>query len=177
MELWDSVRVSDNASARGLVLERETSVVKILGTILVAALAVNGQPAAKPDFSGQWKANTAKSNFAGLPPPEFITRNITHAEPALTIVEEQRPALGDEKVTRKYVTDGSASTFESAGVTVSTSAVWKERTLLVNSSVADIGLTISDEMTLSDDGKTLTSAIRISSAQGDVDITVVFERQ
>jgi hypothetical protein len=32
-------------------------------------------------------------------------------------------------------------------------------------------------MTLSDDGKTLTSAIRISSAQGDVDITVVFERQ
>ena len=115
MELWDSVRVSDNASARGLVLERETSVVKILGTILVAALAVNGQPAAKPDFSGQWKANTAKSNFAGLPPPEFITRNITHAEPELTIVEEQRPALGDEKVTRKYVTDGSASTLRKRG--------------------------------------------------------------
>ena len=112
-----------------------------------------------------------------MPPPEFITRNITHAEPALTIVEEQRPALGDEKVTRKYLTDGSASTFDSAGVTVSTSAAWKERTLLVNSSVADIGLTISDEMTLSGDGQTLTSAIRISSAQGDVDITVVFERQ
>jgi hypothetical protein len=160
-----------------LDLEEETSVLKILGTILVAALAVTGQPAAKPDFSGEWKMNAAKSNFGAIAAPEFITRSITHAEPSLTIVEEQRPAMGDEKVTRQYVTDGSPTTFQSGGATVKTSAVWKEKTLQVNSSVDEIGLTFVDHMSLSDDGKTLTSAVTISSPQGDVDLTLVFERQ
>jgi hypothetical protein len=152
-------------------------VVKILGAILVAALTITGQSAAKPDFSGEWKMNAARSNFGAVPAPEFITRSITHAEPALTIVEEQRPAMGDEKVTRQYVTDGSPTTFQSGGATVKTSAVWKDKILLVNSSVDEIGLTFVDHMSLSDDGKTLTSTVRISSPQGDVDLTVVFERQ
>ena len=151
--------------------------VKTLGTLLVAVLAAPAQPSAKPDFSGEWKMNLAKSNFGALPPPEFITRNVTHAEPSLTIVEEQRPALGDEKVTRKYVTDGSETTFESAGTAVRTSAAWKENTLLVVSSVDQVGLTFNDQMSLSADGNTLTSAIRISSPQGDADLTIVFDRQ
>jgi hypothetical protein len=150
-------------------------VLKMLGAVVVAALVVSGQPA-KPDFSGEWKMNAAKSNFGALPPPEFITRSITHVEPSLTIVEEQRPAMGDEKVTRQYVTDGSPTTFMSGGATVKTSAVWKEKTLVVNSSVDEVGLSFVDHMSLSDDGKTLTSAVRISSPQGDVDLTVVFER-
>jgi hypothetical protein len=139
------------------------SVVTTLGTILVAVLAATAQPTAKPDFSGEWKMNLAKSNFGALPPPEFITRSVTHTEPSLTIVEEQRPAPGDEKVTRKYVTDGSETTFQSSGTMVRTSAAWKENTLLVVSSVAEVGLTFNDQMSLSADGKTLHDQDQLAS--------------
>ena len=74
-----------------------------------------GQPATKPNFSGEWKINVAKSNFGPLPPPTVMNRTITHTEPALTIVEEQQSAMGDQKTTRKYVTDGSEITFDVQG--------------------------------------------------------------
>lgn len=79
--------------------------------VLVALVLAGVQPAAKPDFSGDWKMNSAKSDFGAVPGPSLMTRKITHAEPALTIVEEQRSDLGNQLATRKYVTDGSPSTF------------------------------------------------------------------
>jgi hypothetical protein len=121
--------------------------------------------------------NAAKSDFGGVPAPSLITRQITHREPALTIVELQRSDFGDQLATRKYVTDGSQTTFNANGADVSTSATWEGSTLIVVSTVDVIGLTYHDRMSLSADGRTLTSRVRISSPQGDVETTVVFERQ
>ena len=140
-------------------------------------LSATVQPASKPNFSGEWQFNVAKSNFGPLPPPTLMNRTITHTEPALTIVEAQQSAMGDQKSTRKYVTDGSEITFEVQGVVVSSSATWKESALVFVSRVDAAGLSFTDRMTLSLDGKTLTSEVHISSAQGDADITVVFEKQ
>ena len=146
--------------------------------ILIALLLVVGQPAARPNFSGEWKMNAAKSDFGVLPPPASIRRTITHAEPALTIVEEQKSDLGDQNTTRKYVTDGTGMTFNVNGADVKSSAKWDDATtLLVVSTVDVIGLSYHDKMTLSPDGKMLISQIHISSAQGDVDITVAFDKQ
>jgi hypothetical protein len=146
--------------------------------MLALALALSAaQPAAKPDFSGDWKMNVAKSDFGALPPPALITRKITHAEPSLTIVEDQRSDLGDQVMTRKYVTDGSESTFNVSGVDAKTSATWNGTTLVVVSKVEAIGLTFHDRMSLSPDRKTLTSVVRVSTDQGDVEQTVVFDRQ
>ena len=148
-----------------------------LATVLAVALAIGGQTAAKPNFSGEWKLNVAKSNFGPLPPPAFITRTITHAEPALTIVEQQRSDLGDQDTTRKYVTDGTETNFTANGAEVKGSAKWDEATLVVVSTVDTIGLTFNDKMSVSADGKTLTSIVRIGSPQGDLDLTLVFEKQ
>jgi hypothetical protein len=152
-------------------------VLKLIGTIVTVALLAGGQSAAKPNFSGEWKMNIAKSDFGQLPPPTFITRTITHVEPALTIVEEQQSQIGDQKATRKYVTDGSETTFDANGAVVKSSAAWTENTLVVISTVDLIGVTFNDKMSLSADGKTMTSQIRITSDQGNVDLTVVFDRQ
>ena len=149
----------------------------VLGTILVVTLAAAGQPAAKPNFSGEWKMNAAKSNFGALPPPTMISRTITHAEPSMTIVEVQESAMGSQNTTRKYVTDGSPTSFESMGATVATSAMWDEQVLLVVSSVDAIGMTFHDRMTLSADSRTLTSHVKVASPQGDIEVTVVFDRQ
>ena len=141
------------------------------------ALVAGGQSAAKANFSGEWKMNIMKSDFGALPPPEFITRTITHDDPSLTIVESQRSAMGDQNATRKYRTDGTETTFESQGVTVAGNAKWAESTLVVTSKVDDIGLNFIDTMSLSADGKTLTSKVHIGSPQGELDVTIVFEKQ
>ena len=149
----------------------------MIATILVALIVALGQPAAKPNFSGEWKMNPAKSNFGPVPAPTANTRSITHAEPAITIVEDQKSPMGDATMTRKYVTDGSDMTFQVNGADVKGSAKWVDSALLMVSQVDAIGMTFNDTMTLSADGKTLTSVVRITSPQGEVEITVVFEKQ
>ena len=151
--------------------------INALAIALALVLTFPGQPSGKPNFSGEWKMNAAKSNFGVVPPPDSITRSITHAEPALTIVEKQSSARGDQNTTRTYTTDGSPTTFEVGGATVKTSAKWAGTTLEVTSYVELMGATFDDKITLSADGRTMTSALKISTPQGDVDITVVFEKQ
>ncbi len=150
---------------------------KLLGTVLALALVAGGQGSAKPNFSGEWKLNPAKSDFGVLPPPSSIRRTITHAEPNLTIVEDHRSDFGDVSNTRKYTTDGSPTTFTSQGAEVKSSATWDDSVLVVVSKVDAAGIAFNDRMMLSPDGKMLVSSIHISSPQGEVDITVAFDKQ
>ena len=145
--------------------------------LLVAALAGTAAAAEKPNFSGEWKMNAAKTNFGPLPPPTSIVRKVTHAEPALSIVEEQQGDLGTQNTTRKYTTDGKDTSFESNGAEVKGSAVWDGNVIVVTSSVDAVGLKFIDRMTLSDDGRTLTSVVHIASPQGELDITIEFDKQ
>lgn len=75
------------------------------------------------------------------------------------------------------MTDGTETTFTVNGAEVKGAASWTERTLVVVSTVDTMGLSFNDNMSLSADGKTHTSVVRINSAQGDLDLTVVFDRQ
>lgn len=67
--------------------------------------------------------------------------------------------------------------FESQGAEITSSAVWDGSVIVVVSNVNVAGLQFVDRMTVSEDGKTLTSAVHITSPQGDLDITLVFDRQ
>jgi hypothetical protein len=143
----------------------------------VALLAASAAGQGRPDFSGDWKMNAAKSSFGGLPPPATMSRRITHAEPSLTIVEEQDTPLGNQVTTRKYTTDGVESTFEAAGGQLKGTAVWEDGALVVTTRVDPIGLSFTDRMTLSADGKVMTSVVLVRSPQGDVEVSIAFDRQ
>ena len=144
--------------------------------IAAVALAVPAVAAEKPNFSGDWKMNTAQSNFGPLPGPSSVVRKITHTEPSLVIVEQQEGGLGDQTTTRKYTTDGSDMSFEASGATIKGKAVWEGDVLVLTSTLDEMGVKFTDRMTITGDGK-LTSAVHISSPQGDVDILIVFDRQ
>jgi hypothetical protein len=147
-----------------------------LALTLVAG-ATGAQAQQKPDFSGTWAINQVKSNFGAVPAPSTLTRKIVHVEPSLAIDEAQETPIGMQHTSRKYVADGTESTFEASGATVRTSAKWDGDAIVVVSTVDIAKMVYNDRMMLSADGKTLTSVLKIQSPQGAVDITVVFDKQ
>ena len=58
-----------------------------------------------------------------------------------------------------------------------TSAKWDGTVLVAVTTVDVVGLVYNDRMSLSADGKTLTSVVTLTTPQGPLDVTVVFEKQ
>jgi hypothetical protein len=148
--------------------------------VIIAALAGIALAADKPNFSGDWKLNAAKSNFGPIPAPTTYNRKVTHAEPSITIEDTQTgSALGDQHDKRTYMTDGTEISYQANGADVKGGMTWDGDTLLINSkaSIQGMDIIIKDKVTLGEGGKTLTDAVHIESAQGDLDLTLVFDKQ
>src|SRR5579863_1311818 len=111
--------------------------------ILVAALASIALAADKPNFSGDWKLNPAKSNMGPVPAPTSYTRKVTHAEPSITIEDTQTgTALGDQHDTRTYTTDGKEIAYQANGASIKGSVTWEGEALMLNSKASVQGMDI-----------------------------------
>ncbi len=146
---------------------------------LIATLTITAAAAGKPDFSGEWKMNAAKSTLGPVPAPTSFARKMTHAEPSLTITDDQKGGTGDQSDTRTYTTDGKEIAYQANGANVKGAASWEGETLVIRTQ-ADAGciaISIIEKMTLSGANKLLTDAIHISTPQGEIDITYVFDKQ
>jgi len=149
-------------------------------SLLAAGLATAAMAADKPNFSGDWKLNAAKSTLGAMPAPTSFTRKVTHAEPSITIEDTQigTPA-GDQHDTRTYTTDGKEISYQANGADVKSAATWDGDALQIDSktSVQGTDVAIKDKISLGDDGKTLNDAVHITTPQGDLDLVFVFEKQ
>jgi hypothetical protein len=149
-------------------------------TLIVAALAGMALAADKPNFSGDWKLNAAKSNFGAVPAPATYTRKVIHAEPSITIENTQTGTpMGDQHDTRTYTTDGKEVSYQANGADVKAAITWDGNALLINSkaSIQGMDILIKDTITLADDGKTMTDAVHVASPQGDIELALVFDKQ
>ena len=146
---------------------------------LIAAMAITSLAAEKPNFSGEWKLNIARSVFGPVPAPTSFTREITHAEPSLTLSDDQKGGTGDQSYTRTYTTDGKEIAYQANGAAIKSAATWEGDVLLIRTHADAGGVTISlvDKMTLSSGNKTLTDAVHIVTPQGEIDITFIFDKQ
>jgi hypothetical protein len=124
----------------------------------------------KPNLSGNWKIDVKKSEFGDMPAPDSFTRKIAHSEPALTFTDEQSSALGQEKVDRKYTTNGKEITYEWGGSEIKSAAHWEGDSLVIVGKLNANGtdLVVTSTITLSADGKTLTESDQIAMAGNDV---------
>src|ERR1044071_4349740 len=82
-----------------------------LGVILVLSATAQEKPntpaPVKPNYSGTWKLNLAKSDYGPVPAPESQMYTIEHKEPSIKIsVEQKGGARGDIKFTLDLTTDG-----------------------------------------------------------------------
>lgn len=149
-------------------------------TLIIAALAGIALAADKPNFSGDWKLNAAKSNFGAVPAPATYTRKVIHAEPSITIENTQTGTpMGDQHDTRTYTTDGKEVSYQANGADVKAAITWDGNALLINSkaSIQGMDILIKDTITLADDGKTMTDAVHVASPQGDIELALVFDKQ
>jgi hypothetical protein len=152
----------------------------VLSIFVIAVLASIALAADKPNFSGDWKLNAAKSNFGPIPPPTSYTRKVTHAEPSITIEDTQiGTAMGDQHDKRTYITDGTEISYQANGADVKAGLTWDGDALLINSkaSIQGMDIIIKDKVTLGDGGKTMTDTVHINTGQGDLDLVLVFDKQ
>lgn len=134
----------------------------------------------KPNFSGEWKLNAAKSDFGRLPPPASMVRKIEHKDPELKTSTIIQAPQGEVITSYRYTTDGKESVNTVRGVEIKGSAKWDESALIIDSERPlpnGAPVKTHEKWTLSDNGKTLTSVSRIAMPQGDLTTVAVLEKQ
>jgi hypothetical protein len=153
---------------------------KLLSIVfLLALLGVSPIAQEKPDFSGSWKMNVAKSDFGQLPGPESRSDVITHKEPSITDEVTADGAQGKQQYTVKYLTDGSEVKNQIGPREVTSTLKWEGSNLVIKSKFMynDSEVNAQSTWALSGDGKTLTISVHFASAMGETDQKVIFEKQ
>jgi hypothetical protein len=146
---------------------------------LIALPAAAAFAQQKPDFSGTWKLNVAKSDFGILGGPDSRTDVITHKEPSLTYDVTSEGAQGKQQYTVKYTTDGKEATNQIGGLEIKSTLKWEGSNLVVSSKFVYNNADVIGQATwaLSADGKTLTINVHYTSSLGDADQKVTLEKQ
>jgi hypothetical protein len=149
-------------------------VVAGLMLLLCAAMAQ-----AKPNFSGDWKMNPAKSDFGQMPAPTSMVQKITHNDPDLKVVTTSVSERGEFTNNLAYTTDGKECTNKGRMGETKSTLKWDGDTLVIESKADFQGnaVTITNKWTLSEDGKTLTVNSHFASSMGEGDSKVVYEKQ
>lgn len=138
--------------------------------LAVAAFAQEG----KPNFSGTWKLDAAKSDFGPLPPSDSRTDTITHKDP----VFKEAVDSSDQQYEATYTTDGKESKNTIMGYDMVSTAKWDGTALTIESKL-DFGgtaIVLHGTVTLSADGKVLTRKTHITGMM-EGDQTLVFAKQ
>jgi hypothetical protein len=157
---------------------RRYTIRQLAVTILVAAFCLL-QAQAKPNFSGTWKLNTAKSDFGAMPAPDSRTDKIAHDDPALTDSVTQNGQMGEVTAELKYSTDGKETTNTVRGNELKSTAKWEGDELVIagKTSINGADVTLNDRWSLSADGKTLTILRHVNSPMGETNQKIVLEKQ
>ena len=152
-------------------------ILTLLSAIALSAALTQAQD--KPNFSGSWKLNVAKSDFGPLPGPEKMDRTITHGDPDMSIHTVQSGPQGDATTDTKYKTDGSDVTNKMRGQDIKTVAKWDGAKLTVKYKFEAQGAEISivDVWSLAAGGQQMTVVSSITAPQGEFARTMLFDKQ
>jgi len=151
--------------------------------MLAAAAAIFALclPAAdKPDFTGKWKLNNAKSDFGPMPGgPDKFERTIDHKDPNLKMTTVQAFQGQERSNDVEYVIDGQEKTVETPMGPMKVTPVWKGDILeiTVKREIQGSQIQSVETWSLSEDGKTLTVKTDISTPQGDFSLKFVMDKQ
>jgi hypothetical protein len=158
-------------------MQTKTLALRILP--LAVLLGAFNQLCAQPNFSGEWKMNPTRSNFAPLPQPDKLVRKIAQHDSHLKIRTTQYGQQREIVTDLAYTTDGAECKNVIRGQVFSGNARWDGDALLIESKREVQGMEIvqRERWTLSADGQTITIANHVETPQGAFDISIVLEKQ
>lgn len=154
---------------------------QILILAATAALSLPLIALEKPNFSGKWSMNKAKSDFGSFPMvPEKIDRTIDHKEVNLSSETTQVGQQGEMTTKAKYKLDGSESENDTPRGKVKAVANWDGNDVVIKSSrqVQDMSINIEERWQMAADGKSYTVTTKVTGTpMGDMVTKVVMEKQ
>ena len=133
----------------------------VILTVALAAIGALGAAADKPNFSGDWTLDAAKSNFGQIPPPASMTRKVEQNGASVEVTQtETGGPQGEVTVTAKYSTDGQPTANQFRGADSQSTAKWEGDALAIvtNTKIQGIPITVTERWTLSGDGKIMIVA-------------------
>lgn len=147
----------------------------IVGLLLCSAAAV---AADKPDFSGNWKLNTEKSDFGPMPKPEKADYVISHKEPELNVKSTAVTQMGEVVNEVKISTDGKEFTNNMRGQEIKGTAKWEGQVLIVTQRLDMQGTEIKvvQRWAMAEDGKSITQEVTISTPQGELKQKAILDK-
>jgi hypothetical protein len=167
--------------ARDMVSAMHKPLLAAAMVLLLAATAVS--QTAKPDFSGTWTLDLAKSDFGQMPAPQSVVYVVEHKEPNVKISSTQVGEQGEMTNVRNISTDGkeNTNTMRAMGSEqeMKSTTTWDANKLVTSLKVAFQGtpVEIVDSWDLSADGKVLTISRQFKTAQGDFAQKTVFNKK
>ena len=163
----------------------KNAILNVCAALLVLLLSASAWAQdAKPNFTGKWNLDVAKSDFGPMPPPDSVVHVIEHKEPNVKIVTTQKSAQGETTNERLLTTDGKENVNKmrmgpDGEQQVTSTSKWNGKALATSFKLSAQGaeFDINDSWTLSDDGKVLTIVRAIKAPQGEFAATTVFNKQ
>jgi len=153
----------------------------ILKTLLAGAIIVigTGSALAADAVVGTWKLNLAKSTFSPGPAPKSQTRIYAESAQGMTVTVKTTAADGKESTTNVTFKEDGKSYPASGSPDFDMVSVKRVDALTVHSTQTKAGAAVGTAVrTVSKDGKTLTFAQKVTSADGGKhDDVSVYDRQ
>jgi len=138
---------------------------------------------AKPNFSGTWNFDAAKSDFGPAPPPESLVSVIDQKEPNVKIATTQKGPMGEISNERTFTTDGKENINKmrtpAGDQDTKSTTTWngKKLSTVTKMDMQGTAIVINESWELAEDGKVMTIAREIKTPQGDFVTKVVFNKQ
>ncbi|MFL6414586.1 MAG: hypothetical protein ACJ74Y_02810 [Bryobacteraceae bacterium] len=146
----------------------------------VSAVAGSADAPSHPNFSGRWRMNKEKTDFAKFKMPDMIVRVIEHREPTMNVHTVQTSGGKTSASDVSYFTDGSTSSNVINGRDATSKTFWDGDALVVRTDMKTAkneDEQIEDRYQLSEDGGTLTTTSHVVTSKGDVTMTLVCDKE
>ena len=152
----------------------------LLQVILLLSSAAVAQD--KPNFSGKWALDTAKSDFGELPAPDSQTNIIEHKDPNIKLTQTirgQDVSGGEASSERYYTTDGKESSNKVGQQEVKSTCRWDGKRLVIDTKLDTPAgpVEIKDSWELADGGKQLVAKRDFKGPQGERSQRLLFNKQ
>jgi len=145
----------------------------------IALSAALTQAQDKPNFSGTWKLNVAKSDFGPMPGPDKMERTIVHNDPEIKVHTVQAGPQGDSTMDNVYKTDGSETVNKMRGQEIKIVGKWNAGKVGLKYKFETQGMEIgiNEAWSLAAGGQQMTVVMDIATPQGEFARTMLFDKQ